>query len=254
LSRLADSMRGRVDVMTGGGMPSEVLRGRGAGGLSRVRLTLDSGVRIGDWEYERDWWSQVWAKTTHIWGYVVVPLPISVPHMVLDARRGQRPHGLSAGSDFSRAQILSLEGDFDDFFTVYCPSGYGADALYFLTPEIMAHLIDTASGWDIEFIDNSVIFFRPGAILNTDEQGVDRLVALAARWRERAIRWAQWRDDRTTADAVVEVGGTLIRPPVAVHNDGRRLQGGRLATIAVAAFLLFIGWMYFSVVFDMLNP
>jgi hypothetical protein len=175
--------------------------------------------------------------------------------MVLDARRGQRPHALSAGSDFSREQILSLEGDFDDFFTVYRPSGYGGgDALYFLTPELMADLIDTASGWDIEFIDTSVIFFRPGAILNTDDQGVDRLVALAARWRERATRWAQWCDDRSTADAVVEVGGTLIRPPVAVHNDGRRLQGGRLATIAVAAFLLFVGGMYFSVVFDMLNP
>lgn len=38
--------------------------------------------------------------------------------------------------------MLSLEGDFDRYFTLYCPGDYERDALYVFTPDLLALLID----------------------------------------------------------------------------------------------------------------
>ena len=45
----------------------------------------------------------------------------------------------------TRTQVLSLEGDFDRYFTLYCPKEYERDALYVFTPDLMA-LLDRRGG------------------------------------------------------------------------------------------------------------
>jgi hypothetical protein len=93
-------------------------------------------------------------STTHTWGFMALELDRSLPHMVLDSKAN---NGLFGGSNlptvFSKDQVLSLEGDFDNYFTLYCPKEYERDALYVFTPDLMALCIDHAAPFDIEIID-----------------------------------------------------------------------------------------------------
>lgn len=174
LDAFAKQHGGRAQALVYSDQPSEVLADRGEAGISRSVVTFPSGARIGDWEYVRAW-AENGIRSAHTWGYVSIPLDNVVPHIVLDSRKNERANTLGAGADFSRSQIVSLEGDIDRRFTVYCPAGYGADALYFLTPDVMADLVDTAAEWDVEFIDDRVVFFRPGAVVGGSEESLGRL-------------------------------------------------------------------------------
>ncbi|MFE5409973.1 hypothetical protein [Microbacterium sp. NPDC056569] len=243
---------GRVQTLRYSSQPSEILSARGEGGLSRTTLTLLSGTRIGDWEYVREWNGRH-TRSAYVWGYVAIPLTNSVPHIVLDSRRNQRVTAIGAGVTLTRSQVLSLEGDFDRHFTVYCPDGYGADALYFLTPDVMADLVDTAHEWDVEFIDDQVVFFRPGPILHATDTAIDELVALARSWELRARNWSRWRDQRLGSAPAVDSTGQLISAPSGVHESGVRLNDTRLLTIGAIAFILLIAGLYAYTVLDMIQ-
>lgn len=85
-------------------------------------------------------------------GYVAIELPRSLPHMYLAAAKTQKkPRAYDI--PFTPQQRLSLEGDFDRYFTLYCPREYERDALYIFTPDLMAMMIDRADGFDIEIVD-----------------------------------------------------------------------------------------------------
>jgi hypothetical protein len=94
------------------------------------------------------------SSTTHTWGFLALHLDRTLPHMVLDASGNNGLFGTSTlPASFDRSQVLSLEGNFDDFFTLYCPKAYERDALYVFTPDLMALLIDNASPFDVEIVD-----------------------------------------------------------------------------------------------------
>src|SRR5690606_7535742 len=95
------------------------------------------------------------SRSVHQWGFLAVGLDRRLPHMVLDSRANNRMLGLSnLPAGFRRDQILSLEGDFDRYFTLYCPKEYERDALYVFTPDLMALLIDEAAPYDVEVVDH----------------------------------------------------------------------------------------------------
>lgn len=244
---------GRVQTLTDAVQPSEILAARGEGGISRTVLTLPSGIRIGDWEYIRDWDGRH-SRSAYTWGYVSVPLATTVPHIVLDSRRNQRVTAVGAGASLTRSQVLSLEGDFDRHFTVYCPDGYGADALYFLSPDVMAGLVDTAAEWDVEFIDDQVVFFRPGPILRASDDVISGLVSLARSWERRASGWSRWRDQRLIPAPTINSRGLLVGQPSGVHESGVRLNDTRLVMIGASAFVALIVGLYAYTVIDMIQP
>ena len=248
----ATARGGHVDTLTRSVAPPEVLLARGEAGLSRTVITLDSGVRIGDWEYVRDG-GQFGTRAAYTWGYVLIPLATTVPHIVLDSRANQRVNAIGAGNNLDRAQVLSLEGDFGRHFTVYCPDGYGPDALYLLTPDVMADLIDTASGWDVEFIDDQVVFFRPGGILDGRDDTLATLVAVARTWERRSSRWSRWRDERVQSVPGVNAHGLIVSPRSGVHQSGSRLRDGGMAVVGVGIFIAAIVAMYAFVVADMIQ-
>lgn len=100
-------------------------------------------------------------RTTHDWAYIKVKLPRRLPHMVLDAKKNNIFGRFSNLTDtFDGSQTLSLEGDFNDHFTLYAPKQYERDALYVFTPDVMARLIDTGSGFDMEVIDDELYIYR----------------------------------------------------------------------------------------------
>ena len=70
--------------------------------------------------------------------------------MVLDSRDN---NGLVGGATlpatFRRDQVLSLEGDFNRYFTLYCPRQYERDALYVFTSDLISLLNDEADPFDV---------------------------------------------------------------------------------------------------------
>ncbi|MGL4338932.1 MAG: hypothetical protein ACRCSP_00700 [Rhodoglobus sp.] len=114
-------------------------------------------------------------ESTQCWGALALELDRSLPQMILRStatkgRMAEMFHGftkdrtlqLIAAKSYlaelfeglDKNQILSLEGDFDKYFTLYCPRSYERDALYIFTPDLMALLIDNAAPLTIEIKDN----------------------------------------------------------------------------------------------------
>ena len=91
-------------------------------------------------------------RTTHVWGYLALQLERRLPNMVLDAKANNSLFGSDLPISFARDQKLSLEGDFDRYFTLYCPKEYERDALYVFTPDLMALLIDNTAQFDVEIV------------------------------------------------------------------------------------------------------
>lgn len=169
-------------------------------------------------------------KTTP-WQYITAPLPAPLPHLVLDATTNDRLYSdLPAALD--RAERLSLEGDFDLWFRLYSPAAYRRDALYVLTPDVMAALVDHASSYNVEIIDDRIVFFTsPGADFLAREDWI-RVAAVIENVLPRVeARARSYRDER-----VVGQGGartiTALRtaesdepgPEPVVGESGRRLN------------------------------
>ena len=108
--------------------------------------------------------------------------------MVLDARSN---NGLFGGtnlpSQFSKDQILSLEGDFSEYFTLYCPREYERDALYVFTPDLMALLIDQTSTFDVEIVDDWM--FPAGAAALAGAAATANLIAPQGQRLRKGINW-----------------------------------------------------------------
>ncbi|ARJ06773.1 hypothetical protein GCM10010988_20830 [Cnuibacter physcomitrellae] len=171
----------------------------------------DAGVEFGDLVYRTGLHGRPVAHS-----YIAVRLPSALPHIYLDSlANGRAPGDLASSVD--RSQRLSLEGDFDRYFAAYAPDGYATDALYALTPDVMAALIDDASVFDVEIIDDLVVLSTPIAADYSDPAAWTRvrtiLDGVAVRLAKRA---AAYRDDR--------VPSQQMRPVRLIGPDGRRLQ------------------------------
>lgn len=185
-------------------------------------------------------------KTTHSWGYVAVKLDVPLPNIVLDAL-GNNGLGSNLPSTFSKDQRLSLEGDFDRHFTLYCPSGYEADALYLFTPDIMARFIDHAAQLDVEIVDDWLFLYMRRPASTTDVSTWAWLFGTVGALLGKFDQWARWRDDRLRSTQHVAAPqpatrlppppaspaalpfappAAMLRPPAGVAPQGRRLRKG----------------------------
>ena len=161
--------------------------------------------------------------------FIQLQLPTEVPHLVLKNRRS-RVLPL-AGLGLGNTSRVSLEGNFDTTFTLLCPAGYERDALYILTPNLMAALLDTASDAEVEFVDDrATLYFGPRTALWKPETmaGVFSVIEqLGARLQRQTARY---EDDRAAASAT------------AVALGGRRILGGDGASgLTIAWFAVMIG-------------
>lgn len=105
-------------------------------------------------------------QATYYWRYAAVRMARKLPHMVLDSTHNNaKLFGKALLSNLPtilpNSQRVSLEGDFNDHFTLYAPKEYNVDARYILTPDVMAALIDSSSEFDVEIVDDVVFFYTP---------------------------------------------------------------------------------------------
>ncbi|MEJ1154224.1 hypothetical protein [Microbacterium marmarense] len=188
-------------------------------------------------------------RTTHQWGYVAVKLDVPLPHIVLDALGNNALFGSNLPTSFAKDQRLSLEGDFDRYFSLYCPSGYERDALYLFTPDIMARFIDNAAALDVEIVDDWLFLYAKRDFSTLDAATWAWLFSVVGALLDKLAQWARWRDDRLRMDAAAAAALTAtaahdaasmntgaahddvpfappldtLRPPPGVAAPGKRL-------------------------------
>ena len=186
------------------------------------------------------------SRNTQFGGFCAVRLTTSLPHIVLQARGGPL---LSAATLPARSQRLSLEGDFDDYFTLYCPAEYERDALYLFTPDVMARLIDRVRGFDVEIIDDWLFFVTRRDVVTLDPATWQGLADATSALSDKIGRWERWRDDRlpeVTPGSTVgadATAGPAAAPAATVAKPGRRLRmslGARALIWAVPVVVLLI--------------
>lgn len=161
------------------------------------------------------------SRTVRVTEFVTLSLARHLPHIVLDAK-SNNGIGWSGrlGAEFDRTQRLSLEGNFNDTFTLYCPQGYEADALYLFTPDIMVRMQDHAAGWDVEIIDDELYLYSPKESLGTNPERWQAIGETINALGEKLDQWERWRESRGAVGSEDH-----FRPsPDFVGYQGRRLK------------------------------
>lgn len=239
-------------------------------GSARRARDIVSGVRrrpleVANYSYETGSGKD---RTTHYWGYLALRLPTPLPHIVLDATSNNGLFGASnLPVSFAKDQRLSLEGDFDEHFALYCPSGYERDALYLFTPDIMARFIDNAAALDVEVVDDWLFLYAKRDFSTLYPAIWTWLFSIVDALDDKFAQWARWRDERlqiAVPDAVPDAipaavtlpaaeaapvaapaPALLTPPPAGVAQAGRRLKQGVpwgaivVGVVFVALWLLF---------------
>lgn len=168
----------------------------------------------------------------HLWGFVEMTLPRRFPHIVLDSLANNGIRGRELENPYAGQGAIALEGDFSDHFRLTCPPGYERDALYLLTPDLMAVLIDEGADFDIEIVDDVLFLYRPRLFALADPGEWARIQRiLDTIGAGTAKRTGNYRDER-----VGNRGWDVIAP------EGSRLPQPRLllaGLLVAAVFILF---------------
>jgi hypothetical protein len=152
-------------------------------------------------------------RSEHDKGVVMVKLPRKLPNVIFDSKSDNFFGMSSLGASFSRGQKFTLEGDFNNHFDVYAPQNYGLDVLYFITPELMALLVDEAGKFDIEVVDDNLFFYGPefdftAAQLTSIFKLIDNI---GGEFSENTQRYADERIGDRSFNMVAEPGRRLKR-------------------------------------------
>jgi hypothetical protein len=201
--------------------------GRGSSRHTRMSIRAEAGraLEIANYYYTT---GSGKSRQTHDWGFLAMRLDRTLPHMVLDAKSNNSFLGTNLPSALARDQALSLEGDFDDHFTLYCPRQYERDALYVFTPDLMALLIDNARAYDVEIVDDWMLVYSPTPFDMTDATLLRRLFRIVDTVGSKTLR-------QTTRYADERVGD---RSSNVVAPQGRRLRTG-VPVLGVVVIVVF---------------
>lgn len=231
--------------------------GRSRQSTDLIRGTRPRFVEFGNYQYTVQSGKN---STTYRWGYVAVKLDVPLPNIVLDAK-GNNGFGSNLPASFDREQHLSLEGDFDQYFTLYCPAGYERDALYLFTPDIMARFIDNAAQLDVEIVDDWLFLYTQRKVSTLDSATWAWLFGAVGALLTKFDQWARWRDERLLAENPIAHAAAsappatsgqlpfappvgLLTPPPGVAPQGRRLKRRVtwLPILVIIGFVVFWIW------------
>lgn len=175
------------------------------------------------------------SQQTHRWGYMAVRLENQLPNIVLDAEGNNSLFGSNLPISFSRDQRLSLEGDFDRYFRLFCPVGYERDALYLFTPDVMVRFMDHAAELDVEIVDDWVFFYAKRDLATVDPRTWAWLYSVLDAFLSKVEQWERWRDQRLTLnEPVPTVTPDMIAAERAqmAQNNSLPVTVGQAATLA----------------------
>jgi hypothetical protein len=88
----------------------------------------------------------------------------NLPRIILDSHQDFWTEGFNTYGE----EVISLEGDFNKYFTLYIPKGYQIEALQIFTPDVMAKLIDKSKMFSLEFIEDHLYIYS-GRVIGTKD-------------------------------------------------------------------------------------
>lgn len=150
-------------------------------------------------------------RTTHHYGFVHVKLSRSLPNIVLDSRHNNLLGETGLPGTLNRDQMLHLEGDFDNYFTLYAPKQYERDALYIFTPDVMQAMVDASRHYDGEIVDDDFYLYTSKLNLH-DTQSIEELMSIADRIGGQLNKQASNYADKRTGAAMGQ--GAIATPGV----------------------------------------
>jgi hypothetical protein len=199
--------------------------------FNHLNSTTGRYFDLGDFQYTT---GSGRSRSTHYWGFLALHLDRQLPNMVLDSKENNTLFGSDLPITFNRDQILSLEGDFDKYFTLYCPQEYEQDALYVFTPDLMALLIDDAGSYDVEIVDDWMFIYSPHQFPPLSVPNYQRLFNIVQTVGSKTVSQTEnYHDDRVGSPAA-----NIVAP------QGQRLRHGTSigALVIVGVFVLF--WLF----------
>lgn len=176
------------------------------------------------------------SSTTYKHGYIRIKLKRRIAHMLLDSKSnnmnifGKSFTNLPAA--MSKDQVLSLEGNFNDYFTLYAPKQYERDALYIFTPDLMALLIDNTQHFDVEVIDDDLYVY--GEAFNMlDEATWQKIFAIISTVGAKTITQTDYYADEKVNDRQQNI----------VAPQGSRLRRGIPWAVVLLAIVVVLGML-----------
>lgn len=209
--------------------------GRARASVDHLRSASDRFVDYGNYRYTTGSGKN---QSTRTWGFMALQLDRALPNMVLDSRANNGLFGSNLPAFFTKDQILHLEGNFDQYFTLYCPKEYERDALYVFTPDLMALLIDTAAPFDVEIVDQWMFVYSSSAFDLRQPAIHQRLLGIVDTVGAKTLT----QTDRYSDERVGDFSANTVAP------QGRRLKRG----VSVGAIVLVVGvvvlwfWPFFA--------
>jgi len=121
----------------------------GYGGEVSNVLEIDDRLSVAEYTYKTKIGEE---EVSHHFNFARFDLQNNVPHLVLDSK-------------FSALQIvgeqeISLEGNFQDYFTLYTQEGFHIDALQIFTPDVMSKLLDQEGKYDLELVGSDLYIYE----------------------------------------------------------------------------------------------
>jgi hypothetical protein len=191
-------------------------------------LLFADGTEIGNYQYSTGSGKN---RHTHYWSYVRIKLARRLPNMVLDARKNNLFGNFTNLPDsFSRNQTLSLEGDFNNYFTLYAPKEYERDALYVFTPDVMAAVIDVGQTYDMEVVDDNLMLYSTDRGVLSSEDRLNTLLAIIEKIGTELRDQSDYYTDERTGDRAANI----------VAEPGRRLKNSVSIPTIIAVVLVII--------------
>lgn len=170
----------------------------------------------------------------HDYGYICIKLPRKLPHILLDSKHNNFLGKLTNLPGFiERSQVLSLEGDFNNYYTLYVPEDYQRDALYILTPDIMRLFIEETGSYDVEIIDDNVYIYSDAPFNLLDPEALQKMFLIADKVRAEVLHQTDYYADERIGNREINI----------VADKGARLKGisGRkIALIGAIVFIIFL--------------
>ncbi len=220
----------------GAGYPGIVFN-EGYEQVIREALVFPDGREVGNYTYVT---GSGKSRTLHTWGYMRIKLVRRLPHMILDAKKNNLFGTAFAGLPVSLRpdQAMKLEGNFNEFFTLYAPKGYERDALYVFTPDVMSALVDYGATHDIEVVDDSLIFYSKNFIALQKEEGLKAALNVLSKVSEEIIEQGDYYADERIGNRSANI----------IAESGRRLRTrlGIASILVVVFYLAYVAWGFLS--------
>ncbi len=118
------------------------------------------------------------SRQEHNLGYAKFHLTRNLPNIVLDSKKNNFLGITNLPTTYSRDQRLQLEGNFNDFYTLYAPKEYERDVLYIFTPDVMQAFIDAPIAIDIEIVDNELYIYADRMSDMTNAKNIEQMMHL----------------------------------------------------------------------------